>query len=101
MSANSNLDKIRGTVLDKIERSEKNYKFAFFAALMLEAMFLLSFILLMDVSNRLHLLVLIASIGIYSIIGLGLVALGVHVTRNTQMILKAIAVSSQTNNPQK
>jgi hypothetical protein len=101
MSANINLDKIRGAALDKVERSEKNYKMAFFAAAMLEAMFLLGFILLMDVSNRLHLLVLIASIGIYSIIGLGLVALGAHVTRNTQMILKAITLSDKNDSPQK
>jgi hypothetical protein len=101
MTTNVNLDKIRGTALDKIERSEKNYKIAFFAAVMLEAIFLLGFVLLMDVSNRLHLLVLIASIGIYSIIGLGLVALGAHVTRNTQMILKAIALLGKTDAPQK
>jgi hypothetical protein len=101
MTTNINLDKIRGTALDKIERSEKNYKIAFFAAVMLEAIFLLGFVLLMDVSNRLHLLVLIASIGIYSIIGLGLVVLGAHVTRNTQMILKAIALSDKIDDLQK
>jgi hypothetical protein len=100
MSAPVNLDKIRGAALDQIERSEKNYKLAFFAAALLEALFLLAYVLLMDVSNRLHLLVLIASIGIYSIIGLGLVALGAHVTRQTQMILKAIALSNKTDNRQ-
>jgi hypothetical protein len=101
MSANVNLDKIRGAALDRIERSEKHYKMAFFGAVLLEAMFLLAFILAMDVANRLHLLVLIASIAIYSIIALGLVALGAHGTRNTQMILKAIALLDNSNNTRK
>lgn len=101
MPADVNLDKIRGAALDRIERSEKHYKVAFFGAVVLEAIFLLGFVLAMDVSNRLHLLVLIASIAIYSIIALGLVALGAHVTRNTQLILKAIALLDNSNNTRK
>ncbi len=38
--------------------------------------FLFGYLLLADFSNRLHVLLLIASVAIYSIVALGLVALG-------------------------
>ncbi len=90
MSEEKNIDGIRGATLDRIEKSERNYKLVFTGAAVVEGLFLASFLLLADFSNRTHLLLLIAAIAIYTILALGLVALGSYINRNTLRILKAI-----------
>jgi hypothetical protein len=90
MTDTTNLDQLRGAVLDKIERTERNYRLAFWAAAGVESLFLVGFLALADLSNRLHLLLLLAAMAIYSIVVLGLVALGAHVSRCTERLLKAI-----------
>lgn len=90
MSVVNNIDGIRGAALDRIERSQRHYKAAFFGAAIIEALFLAGFLLLADLSNRLHLLLLLATIAVYSILAFGLVALGSYINRNTLRILKAI-----------
>ena len=90
MSDKVNLDEVRSAALAQIDRSEKNFKLAFYSAVAVEGLFLCAFLLAADFSNRLHLLLLIATVGSYSIIVLGLFALGAHVNRNSFRILKAI-----------
>jgi len=85
-----NLDRLRGETLDRLERGERKVKLALLAAAVVEALLMGSFLLLADLSNRLHLLLLIATVALYSILGLGLIALGAHANRNTRLILKAI-----------
>lgn len=83
-------DEIRTTALDQIERTERNYKLAFLGAALVEAAFLGAFLVLADLSNRSHILLLITSIAVYTIVAFGLIALGLHVNRNTLRVLKAI-----------
>jgi hypothetical protein len=90
MSGKANLDDVRARVLAGIERSERNFKLVFLIAAAWEVLFLLAFILAADFSNRLHLLLLIATVGSYSMVVIGLVALGAHVNRGVLRILKAI-----------
>lgn len=90
MSEKVNLDAVRSEVLARINRSERNFKLAFFAAVAVEALFLVTFLLAADLSNRMHLLLLIATVGSYSIVVLGLVALGAHMNRGVLRILKAV-----------
>jgi hypothetical protein len=90
MSDKANLDEVRGRVLASIERSERNFKLIFMVAAVWEALFLLAFILAADFSNRLHLLLLIATVGSYSFVAIGLMALGALVNRGVLRILKAI-----------
>jgi hypothetical protein len=90
MSEKANLDAVRSEALARINRSERNFKLAFFAAVAVEALFLVTFLLAADLSNRMHLLLLIATVGSYSIVLLGLVALGAHMNRGVLRILKAI-----------
>lgn len=90
MSEKINLDEVRGEVLCRINRSERNFKVAFLAAAVFEAMFLVAFLLAADLTNRMHLLLLIATVGGYSVVVLGLVALGAHVNRGVLRVLKAI-----------
>jgi hypothetical protein len=50
-------------------------------------------VLLADLSNRLHVLLLISTVSCYSIVILGLVALGTHINRGIARILKALELS--------
>jgi hypothetical protein len=93
--ATTNLDSIRQGALGRIERSERNYKLAFAGAMAIELLFIIAFLLLADLHNRLHVLILLAAVATYSIIGLGLFALGAHVSRHTLTILKAIDLSEE------
>lgn len=91
MSDTKNIDDIRRASLDRVDRTEKHYRAAFFGAAILEVFFLVGFLMLADFkSNRMHLLLFLATIAIYSIVALGLVALGALANRNALRILKAL-----------
>jgi hypothetical protein len=86
----NDLDTIRTTAIDRIGRSARNYRLAFFAAIAFEGLFLIAFLVAADLHNRLHLLLLLATVGSYTIIVLGLVALGAYLDRGTLRALKAV-----------
>ena len=90
MSERINLDGVRTEALARVERSERNFKLALFGALVFEALFLAVFLLAADFSNRTHVLLLMATVGGYTVVVLGLVALGAHVSRGFARVLKAI-----------
>lgn len=90
MAQTVNLDSVRAAALSRIDRSERNFKLAFFAAAIVETAFIVSFLVLADFSNRLHLLLLISTVSCYSIIVLGLVALGAHINRGIARVLKGL-----------
>ena len=90
MSDRSNLDQVRSDALDRIDRSERNFKRIIMVAAVWEGLFLSAFILLADFSNRMHVLLLLTAFGIYSIVGIGLFALGAHVNRSMLRVLKAV-----------
>ena len=100
MTNANNINEVRKTALDRIDRSERHYKLTFFVAAIIEAFFLAGFLLLADLSNRMHLLLLLATVAIYSILALGLVALGVHVNRSTLRVLNAVALLGETDKPE-
>lgn len=89
----SNLDRVRGAALDRIERAERHFKAILLAAAALEGAFLLGFLALADLSNRLHLLLLLAAVGVYSLVVVGLFVLGAHVSWCTERALKAVEVT--------
>lgn len=90
MAQTVKLDEVRAAALARIDRSERTFKLAFFAAAVVEFAFLLAFLLLADLSNRLHLLLLISTVSCYTIVVVGLFALGAHINRATARILKAV-----------
>jgi len=90
MSESVDLDAVRGEALARIERGERNFKLAFLAAVVFEALFLVVFVLAADFSNRTHLLLLIATVGGYTVVVLGLLTLGAHVSRVAARLLKAV-----------
>ncbi len=90
MLPKTKLDEVRVAALARVERSERNFKLAFFSAIAVETLFIVSFVLLADLSNRLQLLLLISTVSCYTIVVLGLVALGAHINRGTARVLKAV-----------
>jgi len=90
MAENTHLNGVRGAALDRIEKSERNFKLGMVIFAILESLFLILFVFIMDRSNKLHVLVIVAAVGFYTLIILGLVLLGLHVRRDTQLVLKAI-----------
>lgn len=84
------LEEIRGDVLARMERAERNYKLAFVVAAVVEGAFLLAFLWLADFTNRTHVLLLLAAVMTYSILAVGLIALGAHVNKAILRVLHAI-----------
>jgi hypothetical protein len=90
MAQTVKLDEVRAAALARIDRSERNFKIAFFAAGAVEVAFLITFVLLADLTNRLHLLLLISTVSCYTIVVMGLFALGAHINRGVARVLKAV-----------
>lgn len=88
--SDTDLDEVRKEALERIDRSERNFKLAFYAAALFEALFMIVFLLAADFSNRMHVLLFVATVGSYSVVVLGLVALGAYVNRSVLRVLKAI-----------
>lgn len=100
MSNKLPIDDARAAALARINRSERNFKLAFVGGLIVESLFVVGFLLLADLSNRMHVLLLIATVSSYSIIILGLVALGAHINRSVLRVLNALELlksSSEKN----
>lgn len=84
------LDEIHTDVLARMDRAERNYKLAFVAAAAVEAVFMIAFLFMADFHNRTHVLLLLGTVMTYSIIAVGLVALGAHVNRAILRVLQAL-----------
>jgi len=84
------LNEIRGRALARIDKSERNFKLGIFTFAVLDSLFVVVFMFIMDWSNKLHQLLFISTGGFYLLIILGLIVLGLHVRRDTQLVLKAI-----------
>lgn len=88
--AENHLNEIRGKALDRVEKSERNLKFGVMGFAILDTAFFIVFLLVMDFSNKLHVLIFMASGGFYMLLLLGLIILGLQVKRDTQLVLRAI-----------
>ena len=87
------LDTIRHSVLTRMERAERNMRLGIYGAALTELLLFVVAFLLVDLSNRLERLVFVLSILSYTIIVLGLVALGAHVTRSVGRVIAALDAS--------
>jgi len=94
MSQKVNLDGVRAEALARIERSERYFKLFFFLAFIVESLFIVIFFLLADLSNRVHLLLLISTVSCYTIVIVGLFALGAHINRGVARLMKALELKS-------
>ncbi len=82
----SDLTKI---ALDRIERSQRNFRLALAGAMMLEALLLALLLLLTDFGDRLQALVFVSAVGGYTLVALGLVLLATHLDRTLLRALQA------------
>jgi len=89
------LDKVRAAALDRIAKSERNFKLLLFGAASWEVAFLAAFLLLMQPHDRGQLLLLLATVGSYSLVVLALVALGAYFDRGNLRLLKSIEMLSE------
>ena len=88
--ATKDLDSIRESVLDRMERGDRLVKGAIIAAAVVEGLLLAAALFMVDWSNPLHRLVFILSILTYSVIACGLIALAGHISRSVGRVLIAM-----------
>ena len=84
------LDAIRGSVLARMERADRNMRLGIFGAVFVELLLFGAAFALVDMSDRLERLIFVMSILSYTIILLGLAALGAHVTRSVGRVVAAM-----------
>ena len=91
MKENHELDSIRRSALNEVERSERVFKRGIIIVALIEGIFLATFLLVMDFGDRLHWLILIGAYGIcYGTLGAGLCTLGAYVKSSEMRLLKSI-----------
>lgn len=93
MPYNTTDDDLARSVLENIERSRTHYFGTFVGAALLEAAGLVAYILLADLRDRTHLLILIAAVLTYGTIAIGLVTLGAYTRWWALRIVRAIDLS--------
>lgn len=84
------LDEVRRGVLDQMERAERNRRLAILGAAAVELVLFLVAFMMVDWNARIERLVFVLAVLSYTIIVLGLAALGAHVSRSSARILAAL-----------
>ena len=90
MTGSPSFDKIRAQVLDKMEKSDRNMKIGIFGAVFMEALLFVVAFAVLDWGNRIEKLLFLFSVMSYTIIVLGLAALGAHVTKTAARLAAAL-----------
>ncbi len=84
------MDSIRREALNQIDKRDKESRWLLVAAALVEGLGLILYLVLMDFSERLHWLILIAACLVYGTVTLAMFSLGVEVKASVQRILRAI-----------
>jgi hypothetical protein len=91
-----NLDAVRTSVLDRMERDTRRVKLAVIGAALVESLMLGLALWQIDFSNRFERSVFLLFILSYTVVALGLLALGAHVSRVGHRVLAALEPSERT-----
>jgi hypothetical protein len=91
------LEALRSQTIAQIEKTERIRKWTLKSIAVLEVLVIGLFAWLADFSDRTHLLLFIAVLGIWGIIGLALIVLGILQKENTLRILNAIQSIKKSN----
>ena len=94
MTAKS-LDEICAGALDEMDRSARRRKALLLGAALAEAAFLGALLLAMNFGDRTHLLILISSVMVYSVLAIGLFTLGAHINAAAARILRSIELHAE------
>ena len=89
-SEHERLERMRESVLDRMEAGQKLFRWVIGTCALLEAAMFIACILLVDWGDRTQVLLFVIFILSYFIVMLGMVALGAHVTNATARILAAL-----------
>ena len=88
------LDEIRKNALEQMDRDARVKRTAILGAATLELVMFVCVLLVIDWSDETHLLVLMLSVLGYSIVVLGLVALGAHMSRTIGQLAGALRIDT-------
>lgn len=91
MNTAEDASRIRRQALDQIDGRQRLVGKIILAAGAVEGVALVGYLLLMDFSNRLHWLILIAAGLVYLTLSLGLLALGAALRDHTRRVVQAVA----------
>ena len=89
------LDTVRQTVLDRMERSDRLMRYALILAALVEVVLLFTALRLLDWHDRVDRLLLVLFLLNYMVLSLGLIALAGHVSRSIGRVLLAMDSDSQ------
>jgi hypothetical protein len=81
------------SVLDRAERHARSTRLAVLGAVAVEGLLLLLSFLIIDWNSRTHVLILLFAVLVCSVLGLGLLALGAHVSRVGDRVVAALDAS--------
>ncbi|MEO8576542.1 MAG: hypothetical protein ABI556_07580 [Gemmatimonadales bacterium] len=88
-------DTARQTALTEIETRENASKMVIIGAAMIESILFFIIFMVIDMSNQTHRLILLSALLVYIPVCLGMVALGIHQSRNTKRMLLAMQMLSE------
>ena len=89
------IERARTGALADIERAASRRKAIFLAAAALEAGFLVTILLLMDFKDRTHVLILLAAVMVYTLLAIGMFALGAHVSLAAARVLRSVELHAK------
>lgn len=78
------------SVLDRAERHARNVRLAVLGAAGVEGILLVLGLLVLDWNDKTHVLLLLVAVMVCSVLGLGLLALGAHVSRVGSRVVAAL-----------
>jgi hypothetical protein len=79
-----------GAVLDQIERHDRLFRVTLIGAAVVESSLILLLLLLINFKDRNQVLILVSTLGVYNLLGIGLTVLAIYGKRNTLRVLKAL-----------
>ena len=95
MSDASKFDKIRGSVLDSVEQSDRTFKKAIVGFALIEGTCWVTYIALATLSFSLPVLIGVAAVAVYAMVTGGLMGLKLHMDACTQRTLTAIELLAE------
>ena len=81
------LNEIRSKALNEVDRAQRNVKAAIIGGALFEGLFLLALLMVADLKDPLHRVILFATGLVYMPLVMGLLALGAYVNRCTLRVL--------------
>ncbi len=89
------IEEISRRALVQVDAAQRRFRLFIALAALVEGALLITFLLIMNHGDRLHWLLLVSALLVYSTLAVGLFALGAHNNVNTLRILKALDLATE------